>query len=285
MLVRGRHGFFVILPDDLIVGMSLLIYGEYHEMEWQFLKRYIKHGQTIVDMGANLGTFTVPFAHAVGPKGKVISFEPQPVIFECLKNTIALNKFQNVELHNACVGNEETTLEIFEPDYASPGNFSGVPFREAGYGEVVFSNKRITVPCTRLDSVLAGQKVDIIKADIEGMELEALMGAENAITSHHPVLYLENNRRDKSPALIKWLEERGYKMWWHTGAFFNPHNFTKHKENIYGKRHNVNMIALHYPGQQDLLPKSLRPVQGPDDHIIDEGGGVLPSFADDVTGI
>src|SRR5262249_18920380 len=143
MLVRGRHGQFVVIPEDLIVSLSLLYYGEYHEFEWQFVKRFLNVSQIIADAGANLGTFTVPFANTVGPYGKVISFEPQPVIYGCLKETIALNKLDNVELHHCCVGAAPAELEIAEPDYNKPGNFSGLSFRESGYSEVQFSESRI----------------------------------------------------------------------------------------------------------------------------------------------
>ncbi|HVY13036.1 MAG TPA: FkbM family methyltransferase [Alphaproteobacteria bacterium] len=285
LLVKARHGQFVVIGEDLVVSLSLMYYGEYHEHEWQFVKRFIDYSQVIVDAGANLGTFTVPFSKAVGPYGKVISFEPQPLIYECLRETIALNKLENVELHQACLGAAPGEFEIPEPDYNTPGNFSGVPFDEPDFDEVRFSQHRIRARCVTLDSVLNGRRLDFLKIDVEGMELEVMQGGAGAISKYLPVIYLENNRLQKSPALISFLMQRGYRMWWHTGPFFNPHNFFKRPDNVYGKRNNINMIAIPPRVDAGLIPQGLLPVQGPHDHIMDETGKVTPSPANDVTGI
>jgi FkbM family methyltransferase len=265
--------------------LSLLYYGEYHEHEWQFVRRFLKLSHVVVDAGANLGTFTVPFAKAVGPYGKVISFEPQPVIFDCLQNTVALNKLENVQLHRACLGNAPGNVEIFEPDYSQPANFSGVSFADEGPGDVQYSQKKISAPVLTLDSVLQNQRLDFLKIDVEGMELEVLQGAQEALKKHQPVIYLENNRKPKSPAIIRLLQEQGYRLWWHTGAIFNPHNFAKCAENIYGGLHNINMVCLPQSVDTGFIPVSMRPVMGPDDHIILAPGKVIPSFASDVTGL
>ncbi|MBI3420190.1 MAG: FkbM family methyltransferase [Proteobacteria bacterium] len=284
MLVKGRHGQFVVIPEDLLVSLSLLYYGEYHEHEWQFVRRFLSFSQVVVDAGANLGTFTVPFSKAVGPYGRVRSFEPQPVIFECLRETVAQNRLDNVTLHNLCLGREACTLEITEPDYTQPGNFSGLPFRETGFTEVKFSQNRIRAECVTLDSVLAGSRLDFLKIDVEGMELDVLEGAKNSLARYRPVVYLENNRPKNSPPIITLLQDLGYRMWWHTGALFNPNNFSGRQENIYGLMHNINMICLPPGADAGLIPASLRAVQGPDDHISLGGGKVLASPADDVDG-
>jgi FkbM family methyltransferase len=285
LLVKGRHGSFVVIPEDLIVSLSMLYYGEYHELEWQFVKRFLHLSQVVVDVGANLGTFTVPFAKTVGELGKVISFEPQPVIYGCLRETIAQNQLSNVELHHCCVGNGNYDLEIAEPDYSQPGNFSGVPFKDEGFTEVKFSQGRIHTHCVTLDSMLKGSRLDFLKIDVEGMELEVLQGAEKSIARHKPVIYMENNRPQKSPPIIGFLQKHGYKMWWHTGAIFNPNNFNKNPKNIYGDMHNINNICLPPGADESLIPPGMRPVTDVDDHVKTSGGQVMTSYADDVTGL
>jgi FkbM family methyltransferase len=285
MLVKARHGMFVVIPEDLIVSLSLLYYGEYHEHEWQFVRRFLNVSQVIVDAGANLGTFTVPFSKTVGTYGKVISFEPQPVIHGCLKETIALNKLENVDLHRKCLGSEPGEIEIYEPDYTKPGNFSGLPFREITYNEVHFTQNLIRTPVVTLDSILNGSRMDFLKIDVEGMEIDVLKGGEQAIAKHKPVIYTENNRPLKSPALISFLQKHGYKMWWHTGVFFNPHNFARRDDNIYGVMSNINMICLPPGANETLIPQGMRPVTGPDDHVVMGDGRVIPSFASDVSGV
>src|ERR1043166_3916451 len=181
ILVKGRHGYFMVIDNDLMVSLAMRFYGEHGEMEWHFLKRFFKPGFVALDIGAHLGTFTVPFARAVGQTGKVIAFEPQPFIHECLQATILLNKLPNVILRRTCVGNAAGLLEIAEPDYNQAGNFSGLPFGEDTFTQVLFTEKRISAPCVRLDDTFNESRLDFIKLDIEGMELDALKGAEKLI--------------------------------------------------------------------------------------------------------
>ncbi len=285
MLARGRHGDFVVMPNDLIVGLSLLYYGELYELEWQFMRRFVKPGAVVADIGAHIGGLTVPFAKAAGPMGRVHAFEPQPAIHDCLRDNVALNRLENVILHAACVGAEAGALEIPEPDYAAPGNFSGVPFAEEGYGEIRYSaTRRIQARCVKLDDALARERLDFVKIDVEGMELDVLKGGETLLRRHQPPLFVENNRPGKSPALIGFLQALGYRMWWHTGAVYNPNNFNRNAENIFGRMHNINMICVARDADAARIPASLRPVAGVNDHVK-KPQGVMVSTAGDVTGI
>jgi hypothetical protein len=183
------------------------------------------------------------------------------------------------------VGNGDYELDIFEPDYSQPGNFSGLPFKEEGFHEVRFSSNRIKTRCVKLDDVLKDSRFDFLKIDVEGMELEVLQGGEQSIAKNKPVIYLENNRPQKSPPLLAFLQKHGYKMWWHTGGLFNPNNFNKNAENIYGVMHNINNICLPPGADESLISPGMRPVKDVNDHVVLEDGKVIPSFADDVTGI
>jgi FkbM family methyltransferase len=271
LLVRTRHGFYMVLETDVLVSKSLYVYGEHHENEWQLLKRFIEPGHIILDIGANLGTFTIPFARAVGQSGKVIAFEPQPVINECLRTTVMLNKMPQIEVHRACVGNDTGMLDIVEPDYTRWGNFSGLPFREDGYNEVRFQEKHIQAPCVRIDDLFKEPRLDMMKLDIEGMELEAFEGAEKTIEKFRPVIFFENNRMDKSPPIMRWLMDRNYRSWWHTGPFFNPHNFAGEKENIFGSIHNLNMLCLPRERGATMIAPTMLEATDPDDHLLVDG--------------
>ncbi|MBY0428134.1 MAG: hypothetical protein K2Q32_02825, partial [Alphaproteobacteria bacterium] len=93
-LLRTKHGYFLAINHDLLVSVSLMKYGELCELEWELMKPFLKPEMVVVDAGSHLGTYLVPFARRVGPNGKVIGFEPQPVIFESLKTAVALNKVE-----------------------------------------------------------------------------------------------------------------------------------------------------------------------------------------------
>src|SRR5512139_1143204 len=81
---RCRHGVFAYNRNDIYIGRSLSVYGEYSEAEVAFLSRLLAPGDTVVEAGANIGSITVPLARVVGAGGRLIGFEPQRVAFELL---------------------------------------------------------------------------------------------------------------------------------------------------------------------------------------------------------
>jgi FkbM family methyltransferase len=278
ILVRGRHGYFMVPANDLVIGLSLMKYGEICEFEWQFVKRFIKQGDVIVDAGTHLGTFAIPFARHIGPTGKVIGFEPQPFIYECLMDSIMLNKMPYITIHHCCVGNVARDLEIATPDYNQAGNFGGVPFTEAGYDEAHFTKQMIKTHCVRLDDMFDESRFNFLKIDVEGMELEVLQGAEKSIRKFRPAIFMENNRPDKSPEVVRTLFDMGYRTWWHTGMLYNPDNFNKCAENIYGVMSNTNMLCLPRERGDGEIPKTLIECTDANTHLINADGKITPSF-------
>ena len=85
-LVSGCDGFFVANENDLYVGRAIIKYGEYSQLEMDLLQQVVAPGNVAVDVGAH----TVGLAKRVGPKGRVLAFEPQPVIFQNLCANLSL---------------------------------------------------------------------------------------------------------------------------------------------------------------------------------------------------
>lgn len=279
-LLRTRHGYFLVLNHDILISVSLMKYGELCELEWQLMKPFIQPGMVVVDAGTHLGTFLVPFARRVGPRGKVIGFEPQPVIHECLMTAIALNKVtDNTLVHPCCIGNSNQTLNIPEPDYDHVGQFAGLPFNEAGYDEAKMSQRSITTNVVRLDDVLSEPRFDFLKIDVEGMERDVLLGGATIIKQFKPVMFIENCRPKKSAELMQTIFDLGYRAWWHTGRLYNPDNFNKDPENLFGQRCNTNMLCIPRERGVAEVPKGL--IECTDIHhsIIAENGQITPSFA------
>lgn len=274
LLVKARYGDFYVLANDRLVSMSLMYYGELGQLELEVMLRFIKPGAVVADIGANLGGFTVPFARAVGAHGAVWAFEPQPVIFSYLQANVLLNKLPQVRLHRGCLGVHEEVLDIPEPDYNQEGNFSGQPFKEEGFWEVRTTPYKVQASVKKFDDVFTAPRLDFMKIDVEGMEFDVLQGAQRAITIHRPIIYFENNRTEQSPALMRWLIEKNYRLWWHTGRFFNPANFRGRPENIFGLMANINMIALPDDRYMHHLPPGLIPATDPDYHIKEPDGKV-----------
>ncbi|MDR1708584.1 MAG: FkbM family methyltransferase [Candidatus Accumulibacter sp.] len=263
-IVAARHGWMLANPRDFYIGRALLEYGEYSEIEGQFLRRCLCKPGRIVEAGANIGSLTVGLAQAAAARGETMEvFEPQPVIFQNLCANLALNGLRNVRAWPFACGDEAGTVSFAEPDYGQTGNFGDVQMsrEEAAPG-------RVRAPCVRLDDVLGEEPVALIKADIEGFELAALRGAQATIERWRPILYVENNQPgDVSRALIEWLWSRGYRLYWHAPRLFNPDNHFARNRNLYGNVASYNMLCLpnefhaDFPDVTEVVDSSRHPLE------------------------
>jgi FkbM family methyltransferase len=232
---RCRHGNMLYNVNDVYIGRSLDLYGEWAEAELALLGLLLEPADIVVDVGANVGTHTVFFAASVGRHGKVFAFEPQRIVFQALCANLALNGLANVHAIPAAAARQPGTIVVPALDYESPLNFGGVGLAANGAGE--------RVPTMTLDE-LPIDRCKLLKIDVEGMELEVLEGARTLIDTFKPIIYMENNNARKSPALIQALEEAGYDLFWHFSRFFNPANFFNRAENVFGGIADVNMICV-----------------------------------------
>jgi FkbM family methyltransferase len=238
-LVQTRHGWMLANPNDFYLGRALLEYGECCELESAVLRQLLVRPGIVVEVGANIGVHTIALAREAEARHQVlVAFEPQPVIFQSLCANLAVNGLTNVLAWPYACGAKAGTLYFEQPDYGAPGNFGAVSMQsEPG-------SNTIPVPCVRLDDALRTHTVGLLKLDVEGFELNALQGAEETIARSRPTIYVENDRLDRSQALIEWLWSKDYRMWWHLPPLFNSGNFFGRTENIYGHVVSCNMLAL-----------------------------------------
>lgn len=230
-----RHGMMLYNVNDRYVGRSLELYGEFSQGEVELFAQVVRPGDVVVEAGANIGAHTLFFANQVGPKGRVIAFEPQRLAFQALCANMALNSIAHAHCHDRALGREPGTLVAPYLDPAETRNFGGLGLRAAGPGE--------PVEVTTLDA-LAWEQCRLIKVDVEGMEAEVLAGAEATIRRLRPFLYVENDRADRSDDLIRLIDDLGYAMYWHRPALFNPNNYLKNPENVFGTTISRNMLCL-----------------------------------------
>ena len=106
----------------------------------------------------------------------------------------------------------------------------------------------------------------LLKIDVEGMERDVLQGSAALIAKHRPLLYVENDRLEKSRALIEWIMAAGYRLWWHFPALYNPENHFGVRENVYpGKYFGIRENALPSVTSVNMLcqpAESALPVSG-----------------------
>ncbi len=103
-------GYKLFLDEYDTNGYSLMKVDKNDEL--QIIRNIIKKGDTVIDVGANIGFFTLFFRSLVGDNGKIIAFEPEKKNFEILKKNIQVNNLRNVEIHNLALGSENKNLRM-----------------------------------------------------------------------------------------------------------------------------------------------------------------------------
>jgi len=247
-----RQGMMIYLKKDIYLGRSLDLYGEFSEGEIAVFSQLIRPGDVVIDAGANIGAHTVFFAKTVGAAGAVIAYEPLRFVHQLLCANIALNELTNVHTRHAALSDVSGQIAVPVPNYKENHSFGGFSI---GAGNE-------TVLMETIDS-LNLQRLRFIKIDVEGMEVNVVRGAVQTIQRLRPILYLENDRHEKSAELIELLLSLNYRIWWHLPTLFNPNNFFGNNENIFGNIVSLNLLCV--PKEAATNIDGLREVLSPND--------------------
>lgn len=237
-LTAGRHGFFMFNRHDTYIGKGFEVYGEYCEHEVALLSQLLRPGQVFWDIGANIGALTIPLARVVGETGSVVAFEPNPYVFHTLAGNVAANNLSQVRCFPYALSDAAGTLTVPQVDYNKTGNFGMVSLDGSG------AKGGLSVTAIRGDEIDFVSWPNVIKIDVEGMEASVISGLTGVIRRNSPILYVENDRVEKSKALIEQLWALDYKLFWHISSYFNANNFRGVKENIWPNTSSFNMLCV-----------------------------------------
>lgn len=257
-LVQAKYGYVVYNKNDIYIGRAIETYGEFSELEVDIFRQICQKNDVVVEVGANIGTHTLPLAQIVGLQGRVYAFEPQRIVFQTLCANMALNNITNVECFQVAASSEEGFVLIPELRYDLEGNFGGVSVNQFTQG--------VKVSQVRLDEFLEITKLKLLKIDVEGMEAEVIKGARRIIKQFRPILYVENDRLEKSKELINLIRSLDYKIYWHLPPLYNPQNFTANSENIYPGIVSINMLC--FPQTLEVNLQGFKEVIDPDFHPL-----------------
>lgn len=201
------------------LGWSSLLYGPFEDAELRYLTQMVQPGDTVFDIGANIGLFSVVLGRAVGAQGHVVAAEPVPANALRAKENVSLNGLTNVQFVNAAIGATAGTIRLnLADDLAYPS-----------VGEVAESRgigTSIEVPLRTLDDLwleVGSPPVSFVKIDVEGAELDVLRGAAQMLRTTHPVLLIEANDSVALASLREMLDPIGYSFTQPAG--FAAHNF------------------------------------------------------------
>jgi FkbM family methyltransferase len=173
--LRDAAGHRLISPRHNFTAMAVAVLGERDPDIMRLLRRWVTAGDTVFDVGANIGTYTLPLARLVGSAGRVVAFEPNRPTRACLRANVRAAGFLQVAVIAAAAGPEVGRVSLVSPN-DNPGEVH--VSREAGGGAGG------GVVMTTLDETAARLRVAearYVKLDIEGFELEALRGAERLL--------------------------------------------------------------------------------------------------------
>jgi FkbM family methyltransferase len=248
-LMDCRHGRMLYNINDRFVGRSLELYGEYSEGEIILFQQLLAADDVVVEVGANIGAHTVWFGKHTSGGGAVVAFEPQRLIFQTLCANVALNNLTNVLTFQQAVGDSRGVVQVPVLDPRTSHNFGALPLgpEQNAPGD--------EVPLAPLDDLVL-ERCRLLKVDVEGMELAVLRGARETIERCRPLLYVENDRSEKSTDLAAFITSLGYRMYWHLPYLFNPDNFRGNKENVFETVLSCNMLCT----PEDVKVLGLEPV-------------------------
>jgi len=191
LLHYGRMKFYIMSNSPI----SELWYSGigFEEKEMRFLKKIVKQGDFVMDIGANIGIYTLFFSDLVGINGHVWSFEPSPFSVSLLRENVAMNFLQNVSVVEEVLTDKTGQVEFYV--FEGTGdvyNSIGAITRPV---EKLSADKAIIVKSTTVDDFAEENKinkVDIIKIDVEGAEELVLRGAKKMLgRSNNVVVMLE----------------------------------------------------------------------------------------------
>ena len=191
--IEWLDGLRLTLYPDNELCRSLFVTGLFEPNEFHWLARFLQPGMTFIDVGANIGLYTLFSARRVREAGRVLAIEPSAREMDLLRSNVELNSLSNVSLSSLALSDHSAEVELL---VAAPRHAGHNTLGAFGYDTPLDHRERVSTVC--LDHLVESDRlsrVDVIKMDIEGAELSALRGAAKTLRQYHPALLLELSDR------------------------------------------------------------------------------------------
>jgi FkbM family methyltransferase len=209
---KTKNGVFFSLDIRDHIQRQIFWYGYYERQYTQFLLGLLQPGDVFVDVGGNIGYYTLMAASIVRRPGKVYCFEPSLASFQRIQKNVSINGFDNITLSRLALSNSKGEASLYLSSNDNSGT-SGLS-KASNYSGI---DERIdTTTMDEFIKTYAIDRVDVVKIDIEGHELEALEGMSDLIDRFKPLFMIEICkglllRFNRSPGQVyRFLKTRGY---------------------------------------------------------------------------
>ncbi len=205
-----KDGLVIFISTKDIIGWKIYFFGEYETDTNNVLEKYIKPDDVVIEAGANIGSETLLIARML-KQGRIYAFEPNPYTFERLKINASINELHNISAFDYALGESDTTIQfnIYPKNFCNSGMSS--KYMETS------NTRKIDVTQKKLDSFLKENninKVDFIKMDIQGAEMDMIAGAAETIARHKPTIFTEAcEPYNDTKVLFDTLKNAGYNVY------------------------------------------------------------------------
>jgi FkbM family methyltransferase len=200
-----------------VIGYSIAVDGYYDLPVVRVIQELLKPGMTFVDVGAHVGQYSLLASGLVGREGAVHSFEPEPETFALLQHNVRINGLRNVHLVRCALAKSSKDAELY---VARPDNIGQTSLRQPNN----FSGVRVNVQCRTVDDYAEEHgidRIDLIKIDVEGAELDVLLGARGVLSRNpKPHIIIEfweeflQAYGSSCAQVAEFLQGNGYSLFW-----------------------------------------------------------------------
>jgi len=215
LLAEVNPGMWMELDLNSYIERRIFYFGFYRPWVLPYFDRLLAKGRTVVDVGANVGQFTLWAAKRVGTEGMVVAFEPDRSSFEKLVKNVHLNSLQGIFLENIALSNYDGEAILHLNDEHDDNQGQG------SLSRLTHHCRTQTVMCMQLDNFVKKEgikKVHILKVDAQGAEFRILKGAVNLIEKDRPVVIVRCHEEkcramgDSTVAVQEFFVDRGYDL-------------------------------------------------------------------------
>jgi FkbM family methyltransferase len=171
-------------PRRNLISRDLFLKGVWEPEVTEYIGPRVSSGMTTIDVGADTGYYTLFFAKRVGKPGRVVAFEPIPSAIDVLERNIRLNGYNNITVCNFALSSRNGSAILEAPRELSRIDMT----KHTSNGNSIEIETRIFDECT---TELDIRRIDLVKVDVEGAELDVLLGMRHSLEKHHPALLIE----------------------------------------------------------------------------------------------